>query len=114
VRVDDHAHSLRFGFAARRLDLRVGHGLLTAVADARRSKYLDEVGALLLSFAHQLADLLRRAAGVDESHERSQNAWTGNEPSRDGLTQILVFRCSGTLNSRKASIERGHRVIHSA
>jgi len=81
------------------LDLRVRHGLLTAVADARRSKNLDVVGALLFSFANHLPDLLGRAAGVDESLERSQNALTGKEPSPDGLTQILVFR----RPSRKAS-----------
>jgi hypothetical protein len=72
--------------------LRVGHGLLSAVADARRSKNLDKVGALLLSFAN-LPDLLGRAAGIDESLERSQNAWTGMSPrpmaSRKSLSSVF-------------------------
>src|SRR5690348_3998541 len=112
MRMDHDAHSQGLRLTTCGLDLRIGHGLLAALADARRSKNLDEIRPLLFSLTDELPDLFRRAAVVEKRLERSQNARPWNNSPRDGLTEVLVLFRAGALNGRKTGIECGHRVIH--
>src|SRR6185437_5933244 len=77
IRMDQRAHAERIRFAACGSQLLIVEGANTAVADALRSENLDQVSALSLAFAYDLAKLIGRQLRIDERFERRQNARTG-------------------------------------
>ena len=74
VCVNQGPHAELIGFAAGRLELRVGHGLVAAFTDALGGEYLNEVCALLLALIHQLAQLIRIAAVLGQRLQRCQDS----------------------------------------
>src|SRR6266849_10331711 len=102
MRVNDGAQSEGLGFAAGGLELRVGHGLRAAFADALGGEELDEVGALLFSFADELAKFFRRAGLLGERLERGEHARTREDSAGDGVAKVFVFGGAGTLDVREA------------
>ncbi len=101
----------RLRLAADRLELRIGHRLLAAVADALRREDLDDVGALFLQLAHLLTQLVGRAAGLVELANRGQDARAGDDAARDRVTQGDVGRRARALNGRDAGHQRDIRVL---
>src|SRR5204863_7273102 len=79
LRMDDGSLPELARLAARRLNLRVAHRLEAAFADAAAREDLDEVRALLVDpFVDQRADLIGRAAVVEDLVDRREDAGPGH------------------------------------
>src|SRR6266481_9634261 len=109
--VNNGAESEGLGFAAGGLELRVGHRLRAAFADAFGGEEFDKVGALLLSFADELAKFFRRTGLFGERLERGKHARSGKDAAGNGVAEIFVFRGTGTLDGGEAGVESEHGIF---
>src|ERR1035437_7803763 len=112
MRVDDRAKPERRGLAARGLELRVGHRLLAALADALRGEQFNEVGAFRLPLAYQLAQLVGRTAALGQGVAGREEPRARDDAPRDRGAQVLVGERARALNRRKTGLERDDRVVH--
>src|SRR5262249_50552473 len=103
--VNHRPQPLRFRFAAYSHELFVGHRLAAAVADALRREYLNDIGAVGLQLADEVAELIRRPAVLVELADRSEDARSGQDAARDGFTQRDIRRRAHALNGG----EPGHQ-----
>src|ERR1035437_2428029 len=114
MRVDDRAKPERRGLAARGLELRVGHRLLAALADALRGEQFNKVGAFRLPLAYQLAQLVGRTTALGQRVERREDPRARDDAPRDRVAQVLVGERARALNRRKTGLERDRSEEHTS
>ena len=111
VRVHQRPQSLRLRLAAGRRQLRIGHRLRAALANALRGEDLDQVRARLFLFPHVLTQLIRRAGALVHRAERRQDARAGQHAARDRVAKLLVAGGADALHGREAVHQRHPRVL---
>ena len=111
VRVHPGPQAERRRLAARRLNLRVGHRLRSALPDALRCEQLDQIGAGGLDGAHERANLIRCAGVLVDRTDRGQQARAGKDAARDRATNLDVQRRSDALDRREAGHQRDVGVL---
>jgi len=104
--MNDGAQSDGLRLAAGGFDLRVGHALVAAGAQAGRREQLDDVAAFFFGLADERAERVRIAAAVLQLSERGQHARTGEHASGNPIADDAIDRSANALNRGEAALKR--------